>query len=455
MKRVISAMLALVLCLLVLTPVQAAAQSLNPVPEAKQGVVFIASGIYFSNGRLQTYDSRGYYSSGTGFAVGEEGKNTDTFVTNCHVVSDSSGDPYEFVYICIDGAEISDESTLIKCDVIYTDSKIDVAVIQADAPVAGVPALPLLSATQMETGERVYALGFPGIANEVADTDDYTVEGVTVTDGVLSRYLTSGGVKCMAHTADVNHGNSGGPLINEYGHVIGINTFIYVESETADLRSYAIYVDYAMEALDKLGIHYDVATKSSGSTTTPKVTEADEPEETEEPKNDYDYDDYDHSDDCDDDTCEGECLDEEELAWYEWYKNVSAATWWYIGGGVALAAIAAAVIILVLRKRRKVGYIVSGVAGPVRGMNWKLSGRLTVGRDPSCAIVLPANTNGVSRQHCCIELQGSSVVLTDLGSAYGTYLLGRKLEANRPVNLPLDTEIYIGSDRVALVVRRK
>ena len=60
------------------------------------------------------------------------------------------------------------------------------------------------------------------ITNEIDSLED-----ITVTNGVLSRYLSSNGVKRMAHTATVNSGNSGGPLINDHGQVIGINTFIY------------------------------------------------------------------------------------------------------------------------------------------------------------------------------------------------------------------------------------
>lgn len=400
MKKILTAVLALALCAAMLLPLHVCASGENPVPEAKKGVICITAGIYYGDdGQPRTYD--GSYGTGTGFGVGLSGKYADTFVTNCHVVANDQMEHYDTVYVCIDGASIYDKSTVIEAKVIYADPKVDLAIIQTASAVPGVTTLPLLPSESMETGDRVYALGFPGIADAVADSNQYTVEDITVTDGVLSRYLTSEGRKEIAHTADINSGNSGGPLINELGQVVGINTHIlYSTAQNAapDLRGYAIYIDYAMDALDQLGITYTDASKAPAQK-------------------------------------DGNLL------------PVLA---------IAAAGVAVAVLVIVLGKKKsggKAAYSIYACSGPMQGSSWPLSKTVQVGRDPSCTIVYPANTTGISRNHCRFEVHKGEVTLTDLGSSYGTYIGGRRISPNMPVQIGKNTEICIGSEQVRLMLR--
>lgn len=429
MKRLRSLLTAVVILLIV--PINAlAVQTENPVPAAKQACVYIAAGIYFDdNGTFQTYD--GYFYAGTGFGIGEVGEYANIFLTNNHVVSDANGKTYDFVYICVDGADVRNESTLVKCRILYTDKDIDLAVIQADVPVPGVTTLPLLPAEDMQTGDGVYALGFPGIADAVADSNHYTAEDLTVTDGIISRYLTSDGRKCMAHTASINHGNSGGPLINEQGQVIGINTFGYINSENADKRNYAIYIDYAMEVLDSLGIPYVDVSKvvSAGTTEAPSQGET-----------------------------EATTVGTEKEDSNERRTAVPAVVLLIAGLGVAAA------LVIVKRKKGKANipaasntskFIVRAVSGPMQGKTWYLSGTLLIGRDPNGRIVYPTDTKGISRNHCRIDLRGETAVITDLCSSYGTFVNGRRLNPNEAVPLPQDAVISLGSEKIKLTLRRE
>lgn len=428
MKRLCSAFLT-VLILCTLLPVRTnAADGDNPVPKAKQAVVSIVAGItYDDSGEITHWDEEA--GRGTGFGIGQEGEDAQTFVTNRHVVM-VGNEIYDTVYVHIDGADILDGETLIKCNVLYVGEDADYAIIQAKTPIKGVSTLPLLPAERMETGDRVYALGFPGIADEFTDGNQYTVEDITVTDGIVSRYITSTdkfsdayGVpeKLIAHTASINHGNSGGPLINELGQVIGINTYGFSDSiayneETeqyeltggTDNRYYATYIDYAMAALDELGIEYVDASKP---------------------------------------------VQQEKSAGAVNYVVVIAT---------AVCVVALAVIIFVVGKRKKEEQlVVMGTSGILKGQMWELKGTLRVGRDPSGDIVYPPDTKGVSRNHCTIRVykEGNEkyIEVKDLGSTYGTYAYGSN---RRWTNAKVSAKnafcrFSVGSDENSLVITSK
>ena len=99
------------------------------------------------------------------------------------------------------------------------------------------------------------------------------------------------------------------------------------------------------------------------------------------------------------------------------------------------------------------GGIPGAGARAIQGMNGYFSGRsLPLGQGPvifgrdakRCSAVYPSNTKGVSGLHCRVEQAGPSVVLTDLGSTYGTFLKnGTRLTANVPYNLHSGDEFYL------------
>lgn len=411
MKRMMSLLTA---CLLVMTlalPVLAAPAD-NPVSEAKLGVVGVfAGGIYDEHGdAIDFVDGAG---SGTGFGVGLRGEDAQVFVTNHHVV-DAAVKNGLYAYICIDGTDFYNEKTMIRCEILAWDDHNDYAILRTENPVKGVRTLPLLPAEEMEVGDTVFAMGYPGITDYYADESTYRVEDMTITNGIISRYLSTDGTKCMAHTAEVNHGNSGGPLINENGQIIGINTWIFQEG--ADLRCYANYIDYSMAALDELGLPY--------------YTDVEE-----------------------DPVVPGKKL------WLE--DNLVLV----VAGAGAVVLLLLVVVLAGRKKKAKPNpvspkpqnpaaqpVVLQMSAGPITG-TWKLTDKLKVGRTKDCEICLPDDTRAVSRIHCLICLVDGQVQVTDLGSTYGTYVGGTRTPANRPVNVPKGGEIWIGSNNVRLTVR--
>ena len=388
LKRIVSVLLAVLLPAMV--PLNALAAD-NPVPKAKQAVVCIVSGIGYQNGKPYTYD--GYYGIGTGFGVGRSGEDAQIFVTNNHVISDKQYKPYDQVYIFVDNADFYDESSVVPCRILYADPQVDLAIIQAEAPIPGVGTLPLRSAKEIKTGDDVYALGFPAIADELADSNHYTVDDITVTDGIVSRRLQIGGVDYMAHTAKINHGNSGGPLIDTAGNVVGINTLGIADVENADLRCYAFDIDYAIDVLEQLELPY---TKAAGNV-----------------------------------------------------GGLSLAAAAAIGVGIAVVLVLAVVLLLRKKQSGKVPKVlIQAICGPLQGQSWELLTSLSIGRNPGENIVLPPDTSGISRRHCLLARRGDQVTVTDLGSSYGTFLNGSRITANQPVTVPNGAVLSLASNAV-------
>ena len=107
----------------------------------------------------------------------------------------------------------------------------------------------------------------------VQNKESNTKEDVSITDGIISKVTVTGKVDVIEHTASLNNGNSGGPLLNADNEVIGINEFIVGQ------KGYSIQINQIKELLDTYEIAYtDGATGASAST-----SNSNDAEETEEP----------------------------------------------------------------------------------------------------------------------------------------------------------------------------
>jgi hypothetical protein len=83
----------------------------------------------------------------------------------------------------------------------------------------------------------VYALGFPAAADVLSGSEAHSGDAITITDGLISAIRTTQmidfgpEVKLLQISAAINSGNSGGPLLNGSGEVIGINTLGITNAE--------------------------------------------------------------------------------------------------------------------------------------------------------------------------------------------------------------------------------
>ena len=86
------------------------------------------------------------------------------------------------------------------------------------------------------------------------------------------------------------------------------------------------------------------------------------------------------------------------------------------------------------------------LSGPLKGRTYTISENgIMIGRDHDCAIRFDGNTPGISRHHCSLRFQNGALMLTDLGSAYGTYLSdGRKLPPQYPTQVGAGSRFFLG-----------
>ena len=97
----------------------------------------------------------------------------------------------------------------------------------------------------------VYTLGFPEDIQTAQDVSYYTSEDVSVMNGIISKKVMINGALYIQHSASVTVGNAGGPLLNEWGQVIGMNQQIM-----EDGYFYSVHISEITSVLDALGISY-------------------------------------------------------------------------------------------------------------------------------------------------------------------------------------------------------
>ncbi|HLR30811.1 MAG TPA: DegQ family serine endoprotease [Paenalcaligenes sp.] len=165
---------------------------------------------------------------GSGFVISDDGY----ILTNNHVVADAQD-----IYVTfVDGEEYSAE-------VVGTDERTDVALIKIDAK--DLQPLPIGDSKELKKGEWVLAIGSPfGL-------------DATVTVGVVSAINRDTGdyLPFIQTDVAVNPGNSGGPLLNTQGEVVGVNAQIVSRSGGFMGISLAIPIDEAMDIVDQLKEH--------------------------------------------------------------------------------------------------------------------------------------------------------------------------------------------------------
>lgn len=401
--------------------------------EVRESVAVVASVLSTPDGQ------EAVVSWGSGFFVGDKDEKAEYLITNHHVVqSFLENGKGEFVEVQIDDKNTITAKLKVR---VYFDSKDyeeayvvdfnetkDIALLKLASATDKRKTISLRSPTEDMIGSTVYCVGYPGLSeNVVIDAiSSWSKTDVTVTTGTVSRFVTSSGtgVKRIQTDAVIQHGNSGGPMVDGDGTVIGVNTLGY--SEEDETNYYAVSIDEVTAMLNANNIAY--VTESGGGVSG---------------------------------------------IWNKLTDNKA----------ILVAIIAAIVLIIVIvvflvvkGKKSKDQPIpmapVDASAGASAGMQpmppqktavvCSMSTQhggmsypvgtmpILIGRDAShCTITYREGTPGVSGRHCSVSWNPGTeeFLITDLRSTYGTFLAnGQKLEPNVPYHCRSGESFYVGEN---------
>ena len=206
-----------------------------------EGIADAVEKIYDSVVVVNTYVNNKAYSSGTGFVYKIE-DDTAYILTNNHVIE--TGDE---VYV-----KFTDE-TVVNANVVGSDVYSDIAVLSVDKKYI-ISVAEIGSSEEARIGDTVFAIGAPiddafswSVTRGILSGKDRLVpvdlrEGNTTTQMVVNTLQTD---------AAINGGNSGGPLANSNGEVIGI-TSIKLASEEIEGMGFAIPIETAIDYAEQL-----------------------------------------------------------------------------------------------------------------------------------------------------------------------------------------------------------
>jgi S1-C subfamily serine protease len=227
------------------TTAQLASDALTPsqiYDKYSAGVVEVLS--TFSQATTDPYgQSTSSQALGSGFVVSTDGY----ILTNAHVVAEN-GQRASSVTVVFKTPTSSSESTRVKATIVGLDETSDVALLKVDPKQApALDPLTLGNSSSVQVGETVVAIGNP------------LGYDFSVTSGIVSatnRNLQSPNKSVIPNgiqtDAAINSGNSGGPLIDSSGRVIGINEQIASQSGGNQGLGFAVPINTAAKVMQQL-----------------------------------------------------------------------------------------------------------------------------------------------------------------------------------------------------------
>ncbi len=414
-------------------------------------------------------------STGSGFVINSNGY----VVTNHHVVTGGST-----FFVLPDGQRtgIVDGFRDANAIVEWKSADVDLALLRVKSEKLATLGLKpiLLSAAPLSKGAAVKAIGFPGIADSagVTQTAD-EIANSTDTSGSIGRliddgHMTRGGqsVHLIQHDVNIKPGSSGGPLIDECGRVVGINTFgiqdLVRDGAGNAIGTFSSGINFAsnvlelIKVLESKSIQFASASEACISATTRLAHEVRRAEET------------------------SRIMRFSIVAAGIGFVSMGLMFYFVIiGPQVRRKAVAPAESCPQLpsvrvaqplatgytransprhgtpehrHQPRTRGLILDGF-GPSKEryrlvVDFDETGRnsVSLGREPGRS-GLVVNDESVSRVHCELSSNGQHVMIRDNNSTNGTFVDGRRVSANESLVLRDGGEVKVGAVRFRVIAR--
>ena len=410
----------------------------------------------------EVYVSGGYIGGWTGssFAVAREESGAVILVTNRHCVDSAYSDEEiaaykrsgytvrDDVYIVNDDAD-----HMVSAEVIAISKKTDLALLRVKS-LNGRNLLLKIWEGDPKTlvQQAVYTAGFPGNAEEKKKKKAYRelhsdVKSVTFADGKVSRVIeaeqTDAG-EVIQHTAATNGGNSGGPLLDEDGNVVGVNTW---GSNRGEQTYWSISNRELLSFLNENGISYKVGVRvrktdpamiaiaAAGVLALVFVIVIIRQRKVNQEQNKR-----------------IEALLRKRLTQFTSIimpkKSPRSEVWEEKSEKPAPQSLNKPLEGPAFASSRSPseGRVLRCDKGALAGKSYPVKGKITIGRDPSqCDVVLPKETPSVSRVHCVLVYNESGVTVRDENSTYGTYMDGKRIAAGVDVPFHRGHRLGIGS----------
>ncbi len=266
-KKLTAFLAVFLLCLSMAVPVCATGNA--NVADPTEGILDIRLAYVYDDG---SYD---WLQGGTCFLINEE-----YVLTNYHVVTLDSGTAAQFeedTGIHIEGVNdkhlqlylMVNHDMMIEATVdsnVYS-SELDFALVKLERDIFDRTPLVLGDSSQVRQRDAVYALGFP--EDSITTDESHTAADVSAVSGNISKVTEMAGYDIFEHTASLNSGNSGGPLVDANDVVIGINTFVGEGGVDGGYKNYATQINEIRKGLDTFGISYSTAGSQPAPSTEP------------------------------------------------------------------------------------------------------------------------------------------------------------------------------------------
>ena len=452
MKRIIAFITALLLCCS-LIPAMAEEAPLS----AREGVLRVYGKVYgtgYFNGMSLSNDLIGEWT-GSAFVVSRDEQGAVTLVTNRHCVDTAYADEElsalkssgvslrEVIYVVND-----DMNHIVQADIIAISKKTDLALIRVKSLTNRERTLKIWKGDPSTLVQKsVYTAGFPGASDGIKSDRASSqlvsdVNSVTLAKGEVTRIIEAEQTdfgQVIQHTASINGGNSGGPLLDDDGNVLGVNTWsstigeqtywsisnlglisfleenkiLYEEGKTSTKLNWSLIAIIAAAVLAVILIIAGIRQRKVNQEQSRKIEAllrkrltqftsfiVPKKETTPAPEK------------------------KEEQPSRESAQEPAATP----------------------APKPQTGRTLRCDKGALAGKSYTLKDKLVIGRDPAqCSVVFPKDTPGVSRMHCTLRFNEKGVTVRDENSSNGTFIDGKRIPAGVDVPFHRGHQLGIGS----------